>query len=228
MKTERKRLFNQFLRVITLCGLLLLITGVLRQQHQAYYSDGAGYIFGRGNASEVVRAEIMAQLHQFQDGYLERDLHQVDLFMDDIISKENILVLGTMPDEIFTNPKKVSKLVYSDWNAWGDCRFLMENAHISSDGNVAWIATIGYVRFDLPRFLVLPLRLSAVLVKENLAWKFQFVQYQFDLDLFSLFLIAIILGIWLFISLVSLIPNSLPGRPGDRVGVGRVNGNVNY
>lgn len=81
----------------------------------------------------------------------------------------------------------------------------MDNANISSNGNTSWIATIGYVKFDVPRFLVLPLRLSAVMVKGDLTWKFQFMQFQFDLNLFFLFFTTILFGLWLVVSLVSLI-----------------------
>lgn len=81
----------------------------------------------------------------------------------------------------------------------------MDTAHISASGNVAWIATIGFVEFDLSRFLVLPLRLSAVMVKEGLTWKFQFMQFQFDLFLFTLFIAIPVLMIWLSVSLVNLI-----------------------
>ena len=81
----------------------------------------------------------------------------------------------------------------------------MDNAHISTSGDVAWISTIGYVQFDLSRFLILPLRLSAVMVREDLVWRFQYMQFQFDLNLFTLFLTTILLFIWLSVSLVSLV-----------------------
>jgi heme/copper-type cytochrome/quinol oxidase subunit 2 len=80
----------------------------------------------------------------------------------------------------------------------------MDNAHISTSGNVAWISTVGYVEFDMSRFLVLPLRLSAVMVKEADVWRFQQMQFQFDVDISSLLLTIILLLIWLPISLISL------------------------
>jgi hypothetical protein len=48
--------------------------------------------------------------------------------MGQLFSKENILVLGTMPNEILIGQEKFSKLVFSDWKSWGDCTFLMNNA----------------------------------------------------------------------------------------------------
>ncbi|MFC1499815.1 nuclear transport factor 2 family protein [Candidatus Zixiibacteriota bacterium] len=124
--------------------------------------------------------------------------------MEQLFSQDNILVLGTQPREILTSYERAQFLVSSDWRRWGDCTFLMDNAHISTSGKVAWISTVGYVEFDMSRFLVLPLRLSAVMVKEAELWKFQQMQFQFDVDITSLLVTIILLLIWLPISLISL------------------------
>jgi hypothetical protein len=196
-----KQVFKVFLISITLLFTLL----VFRQPHKTYYDTPDEYIYATGNAPAELRAEISEQLDKFQAGYDQRNLDQVDAFMAELFSQENLLVLGTMPDEIYIGYEAASDLIYSDWNAWGDVTFMMDNANISSNGDTAWVATIGYVRFDVPSFLVLPLRMSAVLVKEDLAWKFQTMQFQFDLNLFFLFFTAILLGVWLFASLGTLI-----------------------
>jgi hypothetical protein len=195
---------KQILKVVFISVLLLSVIGVLRQPHQDYYDAKEEYIYSSGNAPENVRSEIIEQLHKFQDGYTRRNTDQLEPFMEGLFLQGNNLVLGTMPDEIYIGQEEVSKLVFNDWNAWGDCTFLMDNAHISTSGNVAWISTIGYVQFDLSRFLVLPLRLTAVMVKENPTWKFQYMQFQFDLNLFPLFITITLLIIWLSVSLVSL------------------------
>jgi hypothetical protein len=185
--------------------LLYSVLIVLRHPNKSYYDSGDAFIYGRGNAPEDVRSEIIEQLHRFQDGYTQRDTSVLDPFMEELFSKDNILVLGTMPGEILKTHERTKFLVSSDWRTWGDCTFLMDNAHVSTAGNVAWISTIGYVKFDLSRFLVLPLRLSAVMIKENDAWKFQYMQFQFDLDISSILVTIILLLIWLPISAASLI-----------------------
>jgi hypothetical protein len=152
----------------------------------------------------LIVAMISIQLHKFQDGYTHRDTSHLELFMEELFSQDNILVLGTMPGEVLRNYEKATFLVSSDWRTWGDCRFLMDNAHISIAGDVAWISTIGYVEFDMSRFLVLPLRLSAVMVKENDAWKFQQMQFQFDIDFSPILATFILLLVWLPISLATL------------------------
>ena len=119
--------------------------------------------------------------------------------MDDLFSQENILILGTMPNEIYSGYDESTDLVRSDWLEWGDVRLLVQNANISTQGNVAWISTIGFVEFDLSRFLLLPLRFSGVLVQEDFGWKFQQVQFEFDLD--SSFTVMAILLLWILFGL---------------------------
>ena len=199
------KITKRFFKVVLISILLFLVALIFRNPHKAFYDAEDEYIYSSGNASDSVRSEIVEQLYKFQEGYIQRDTDQVEPFMEQLFSQENILVLGTMPNEIYVGQKEVSKLIFSDWNAWGDCIFLMDKAHISTSGNVAWISTIGQVKFDLPRFLILPLRLSAVMVKEGLTWKFQSMQFQFDLNFISLFLTTIILAIWLLVSLISLL-----------------------
>lgn len=195
---------RQVFKILLISVLLFSVVLIFRHPHGAYYDAADTFIYSTGNAPEDVRAEITDQLHMFQDGYTQRDTDQVEPFMEALFSQDNLLVLGTMPDEIYSGREEVSKLIYADWNAWGDCTFLMDSAHISASGNTAWISTIGYVIFDMPRFLNLPLRLSAVMVREDLTWKFQFMQFQFDLVFIPLFLTAALLTIWLVVSLVTL------------------------
>jgi len=197
-------MFKQIFKVVLLSILLYSVIIILRHPHKAYYDANDAFIFSNGNAPDSVRSEIVEQLNKFQDGYTHRDIGQLQPFMEELFSQENILVLGTMPYEILIGRDKVSRLVLSDWKSWGDCTFLVNTAHISTSGNVAWISTIGYVEFDMSRFLVLPLRLSAVLVRENLTWKFQYMQFQFDLDFTFLLLTMTLLVIWLSVSVISL------------------------
>jgi hypothetical protein len=198
------KIAQQVFKIALISILLYTVLITLSHPHEAYYDAKDAFLFSRGNAPDSLRAEIMKQLDKFQDGYTNRDTTQLKPFMEALFSKEHSLVLGTMPNEILIGRDRVSRLVWSDWKSWGDCTFLMHNAHISTSGDVAWISTIGYVKFDLSRFLILPLRLSAVMVNEDQTWKFQYMQFQFDLDFTFLLLTIIILSIWLTVSLVIL------------------------
>jgi hypothetical protein len=96
-------------------------------------------------------------------------------------------------------------LVRSDWESWGDCKFIVDSASISSNGNVAWFTTTGYVKFDITALLVIPLRLTGIMVKEDGTWKFQQQQFQFDIDFSFTMAETLLLFIWLVFSVLSLI-----------------------
>lgn len=198
------KFITRILRVGVICILLYSVLIVLRHPHKAHYASRGDFVFSQGNAPADVRAEVLHQLHQFQDGYTRRDISALEPFMEQLFSPDNILILGTQPREVLHGYDRATVLVSSDWRRWGDCTFLMDKAHISSFGNVAWVSTIGYVKFDMSRLLVLPLRLSAVTVKEDGGWRFQQMQFQFDLDVSSLLVTIVLLSVWLPLELVSL------------------------
>jgi hypothetical protein len=128
------KMAKRFFKVVLISILLFSVALIIRNPHKAFYDVGDENVYSSGNASDRVRSEIIGQLYKFQEGYLERDTDQVEPFMEQLFSQENIMVLGTMPDEIYVGQKEVSKLIFSDWNAWGDCIFLMDKAHISQWG----------------------------------------------------------------------------------------------
>jgi len=183
---------------------LFVITRTFKIPHKEYYEKTDVYRYTKGNASPAVRAEIISQLQLFQEGYTARDTARIGEYMDSLFSKENILILGTMPKEIYSGFVEATDLVASDWLYWGDVKLLMEKSNVSSKGNIAWVSMIGYVEFDMFKYLVLPLRFSGVMTKENQTWKFQQVQFQFDLDNLSILFAIILLSILCFVSLLRL------------------------
>lgn len=199
------REIKRILTILFIILLFFLLTSTFKNPHKEYYDVKDSFIFSKGNAPEDVRSEIINQLQKFQEGYTKRDTSLVKPFMQELFSKENIVILGTMPNEIYIGYDEATDIVRTDWESWGDCKFLMENAQISLHNDVAWISTIGHVKFDICKLLDMPLRFSAVLVYENDSWKFQQMQFQFDLD-FSFNLICIILLIiWFTISSLTLV-----------------------
>jgi len=193
------KILNSFLILFGLGLTLFITTKTFKIPHKTFFNNPDAYVFSEGNADPEVRKQIEQKLRQFQEGYKARDTSVLAFFMDDLFSQENILILGTMPNEIYSGYDEATDLVRSDWLQWGDVRLMVQNANISTQGNVAWISTIGFVEFDLSRFLVLPLRFSGVLVLEDFGWKFQQVQFQFDLD--SSFTVMAILLLWLLFGL---------------------------
>jgi hypothetical protein len=200
-----KEVVKIILRILLLLVVLFLVTRILKRADEQSILSPAISAYSKGNAPDTTRKEIIGQLNKFQDGYSRRDTSQVDAFMQSLYSRENILILGTSPGEIYKDYDKAAGLVRSDWESWGDCRFMVDSAYISSDGNTAWFSTRGYVKFDLSGLLVLPLRLTGIMVKEDQVWKFRQQQFQFDID-FSFTLLAIlVLTAWILVSLVTLV-----------------------
>ncbi|MFC2123791.1 nuclear transport factor 2 family protein [Bacteroidota bacterium] len=199
------KIFMHFLRFLFITFLLFLAALIFKQPHKDLYGLQDTYIYSKGNAPDSIRQEILENLNLFQDGYINRDYSELQNFMDQLFSKENVLILGTMPNEIYAGYDEATSLVRSDWESWGDCTFFMEEANISIYNGVVWFSTIGHVVFDLTSLLDLPLRLTGLLVNEDNSWKIQQLQFQFDLDLTIQLLLIFLLAVWLFISFIGLI-----------------------
>lgn len=197
----KSKLVKSGLQVVLVLIILLMAVRTLRNSHEAFYSSNHEFIYSEGDAPDEIRSEVIQQLKKFQAGYEARETSRAEEFTDQLFSKANTLVLGTMPREIFIGHSEIAELIYTDWESWGDCRFLVDTAHVSNYGDVAWISTIGFVEFDLSQFLIMPLRLTGVLVKEDGTWRFRQLQYQFDLDLHFLLLLIMVLIVLLAASL---------------------------
>ena len=187
--------------------MLYALSRTLEDPHEDILSLHDSFIFSKGNAPDSIRAEIIDQLDKFQEGYTKRDTSLIKSFMKQLFTEENALILGVMPNEIVIGQKGVKRLLFGDWNRgrWGDCTFLINNSNISCIGDVAWISTIGYVKMDLSSYLVLPLRLTGVMVKEKGYWKFQQLQFQFNLDLTYVLITILFMIIWVAVSIIMVI-----------------------
>ena len=87
--------------------------------------------------------EIRALLDAFQQGYTQRDLAQVDAFLD--LFSEDIEVIGTNGqkpgvDEWYLDRASARELVHGDWEGWGDLRLDLASISIRARGDVGWIA----------------------------------------------------------------------------------------
>ena len=184
---------------------LFFLTKTFVIPHQEYQEDPSLFLYGEGNASPEVRAEILKQLEYFQEGYDLRDTSILESYMDALFSKENILILGTMPGEIYSGYVEAADLVSSDWLLWGDVQMLVESANISASDSVAWFSMIGHVVFDMSSWLDLPLRVSGIMIQTEQSWKFQQLQFQFDLNIKWVLYATILLAILLLASLIRLV-----------------------
>jgi hypothetical protein len=199
------KIFLNALVVVGFALALIITTKTLLIPHQEYQNDPSQFLYDKGNASPAIRAEIMEQLELFQGGYDKRDTSILESYMDQLFSKENILILGTMPGEIYSGYVEAADLVSSDWLYWGDVHMLAESSNISASDSVAWFSMIGHVVFDMSSWLDLPLRVSGVMVQEDQGWKFQQLQFQFDLTVTWVLYVIILLAILLLVSIIRLV-----------------------
>lgn len=199
MKIPAKVLHRAFILAFSL--LLFALSWTIYEPKQERWQRAATW----GSATPEVRAAVISQLRAFQDGYTKRDTKQVGAFMDRLFSRDHPVILGTLPTEIYVGYDEAAELVRTDWESWGNCRFRTDEAEVSAGGDVAWFAAVGMVTFDLSRFLVLPLRLSGVMVNEHGEWKIRQAQFQFDLHLGPLLVLQIALLVWVGVSLVWLL-----------------------
>lgn len=195
-----KKIVIILLRIIMLIIILLLVTRLFKRADENSILLPERSFYSKGNAPDSIRMEIIDQLRKFQEGYSKRDPQEIDTFMQSLYSRNNILILGTMPNEVYYGYEKATRLIASDWESWGDCRFEIDSANISSSGNTAWFATRGFVEFDMSKLLVIPLRLTGTMVKEEQEWKFQQQQFQFDIDFSFSLLATLIISVWILIS----------------------------
>jgi hypothetical protein len=195
--------------LLTIFSLVLIYLLGLpwRKPDKLYVDAGGEFVFSKGNAPENLRSEVLQQLRTFQEGYTKRDVSKVQSFAGQLFSKDNIVIIGTGgPKETMVGYGKSAGLVKSDWESWGDCRFLMDNAQISASGSTAWFSTVGTVNREgssLTRYSV-PLILSGILVKENGIWKLQQMQFQSNPNLDWFGLVYVLLFIWLVLNVLLL------------------------
>lgn len=204
-----KDIIRILIKIVLLFMVLFLVTRVFKKADEKtiLYPPEAPY--STGNSPDSIRLEILSQLWKFQDGYTKRDPENIDVFMQSLFSRDNILILGTMPKEIYAGFENATRLVKADWESWGDCKFGIDSAHISSSGNTSWFSTRGFVEFDMSRLLVLPLRLSGVMVKEGHVWKFHQQQFQFDVDFTFSLLALLVISVWILISIITLVVKTI-------------------
>jgi ketosteroid isomerase-like protein len=87
--------------------------------------------------------EIRSLLQKFQDGYVKRDVSQVDAFMK--LFTEDAEVIGTNGvkpgmDEWYLDRTSARELVEGDWKGWGDVRLDLDSMSSHNRGDVGWIA----------------------------------------------------------------------------------------
>lgn len=102
---------------------------------------------GKNESLEVLK--INELLKKFQAGYTERNLEKADEFVEELfVNSEDTYILGTATGEFCMGIEGVRSLIKGDWEYWGDVKIDLDNADISVEGDVAWFALKGSVRYS--------------------------------------------------------------------------------
>jgi len=152
--------------------------------------------------------EIRNLLSAFNSGYSRRDLASLDDFMNHFSQYENLEFIATGGASPGRGTWRVGKeavrdLVRSDWEYWGLIHVDEEKARINVLNDVAWLSTSATVTTDdeTEEFLgdkeeitgavqtmsatdggrVKPLRMTAILVKEEGQWRFAHIHLSFSI-----------------------------------------------
>ena len=164
--------------IILIAGLQL---GMLAQSYGMAHSN-YNFTYPGEHVTPTERQEILRTLDILQEGYDKRDSALSDVYLEQTVSKDDILILGTSSNEVFVGYAQAKDLFESDWESWGAVTFNFQQAHISKYQDTAYFVTRGRVVMDLLS-LTFPLRVSGVLIKEHSMWLIHKLQFQFDLPL---------------------------------------------
>jgi hypothetical protein len=85
-------------------------------------------------------------LQQFQDGYTQRDLGELDEFISlfDQTSEVELIGIGASKrggNEWFLGLEKIREIIKSDWEYWGQVEIDVAGAKIMVNGDTAWLTT---------------------------------------------------------------------------------------
>lgn len=196
--------------IILIVGLQL---GILAQSYGMAHSD-FNFTYPDERVTPAERQEILHTLDILQEAYDKRDVTMSDAYLAQTVSKDDILILGTSSDEIFTGYDQAKDLFESDWASWGAVKFNFQQAHISTYQDTAYFVTRGSVVMDLLR-LTFPLRVSGVLVKEQSTWLIHKLQFQFDLPLPQI-LLSLLFSMILIIDTLFMLILFIAGRLFDK------------
>lgn len=141
-------------------------------------ADRERSLLSAGNATPPVRMSVLQNLRRLQDDYSVRDPQRLPSLMRAVFPQDgDVLILGTDGGEWIRGSENAGKFIEGDWRYWGDLKIDIDHAIVWCSGDVAWLATIGEVRFDQgPR----PLRVTAILTQEGNNWVFRQMHFQWD------------------------------------------------
>jgi len=178
--TRRNILLSVAATLLLLCGFAAGFLACVSLRGSSHQKAVAPQLLQPANAPAAVRAGVLDSLRAFQDGYIKRDQRDLDSFVSRLFPKDGeVLILGTEGGtaEWVRGYSSAAKFIARDWRAWGDFRFDVDHSLVWSCGDVAWVASVGSVRFNRS---YRPVRLTAIMTRTGDHWVFRQLQFQWD------------------------------------------------
>ncbi len=130
--------------------------------------------------SEEVKKEIESVLKLMAKAFVTKD---IDLYMSLYDSNPELVIYGSQSGEKWTILKDFKEAVVHNWKMVPQVNvtYTYQRIEVHSSGEVAWFAT--ELAFDMEmegRQMLIPGRLTGVLVKKNDIWKFRQTHYSME------------------------------------------------
>ena len=126
---------------------------------------------------EELREAALHPLKLLNMYYGKRDPEQADACIDETILPDNMLILGTNPDEIFYGRQGAKWLLQGDWKHWGQLALDVEETTLYRADSALYYILRGKIKLDYVHFRI-PIRITGTLEERESLWyisKMQFV-----------------------------------------------------
>ena len=164
--------------LLSAAGMVFGVRAMLRVAANGNTAERTHSLAAAGDAPAPVQAGVRDALRLFQDGYIKRDPKHLDSFMSRLFQKDgDVLMMGADRPDWARGYAAGADFILQDWINWGDVRFDVNGSTVWSSGDVAWVASVGTVRFPRGER---PVRLTTVLTRNGDKWQFRQVQFQWD------------------------------------------------
>ena len=126
---------------------------------------------------DELREAALHPLNLLNTYYEKRDPEQADACIDETMLPDNMLILGTNPDEIFYGRQGAKWLLQGDWKHWGQLTLEVEHTTLNRAGSALCFVLRGKIKLDYVHFRI-PIRITGILEERETLWyisKLQFI-----------------------------------------------------
>ena len=131
--------------------------------------------------SDDLREAALRPLRQLDMYYEKRNPELADACIDETMLSDELLILGTNPNEVFQGRDGARHLLQCDWKYWGLVSLLVEQTAFGQVGNVLYFVTRGQVKLNIWHFII-PLKLTGILEEKDGLWRISKIQFANELE----------------------------------------------